>query len=192
MASSINEKNFAMNKRRLDGSELEDGRKGKKAKTNKKDDHGHPLAPLHGDQSPAVKAEIIPTRTLAKRELRDPKSPKKQDVKSAHEQKPAEVSGVRLAPVNRPKKLESKKIPLKLELNNAKHEEGRLKREQGAGTLMARNKALENAGGRTRRRKVILDAKNDRGMSAKYSWTLSDAVGGQMLGLDPIFSHNEE
>lgn len=189
MASSINEKNFAMNKRRHDGSEPEDGKKGKKAKTSKKDDHGHPLASLNGDQSPA---EIIPTRTLTKRELRDPKSPKKQDIISPHKQKPAEVSGVRLASVDRPNKLESKKIPLKLELNNEKNEDGRLKREQGAGTFMARNKALENAGGRTRKRKVKLDAKNDQGLSAKYSWTLSDAVGGQMLGLDPIFSLNEE
>lgn len=189
MASSINEKNSATNKRRLDGSEPEDGQKGKKVKTSKKDDYGYPQASSNGDQS---SAEIISTRTITKRELRDPKSARKQDVKSPHKQKPAEVSRVRLASVNRPNKLESKIIPPTIELTNAKNEEGRLLREQGAGTLMARNKALENAGGQTRRRKVRPSAKNDQGLSAKYSWTLSDAVGGQMLGLDPIFSFNEE
>lgn len=172
-----------MNKRRLDGSELEDGKKRKKAKTNIKDDHGHPLASLGGDQSLTVKAEIIPARTLTRRELRELKNAKKQEVKSLHKQKLAEASGLRLAPVHRPNKLE---------LKNAKHDEGRLKREQGAGTLMARNKAFEIAGGRTRRRKFTSDAKNDQDRSDRYSWTFSDAAGGQMLGLDPIFSLNEE
>lgn len=192
MASSINEKHFAMNKRRLDGLDLEASKKRKKAKTNNKDDHGHPLASLNGDQSLAVKAEIIPTRTLTKRELRELKDPKKQSIQSLHNQKPAEVSGVRLAPDNRPNKLESKRTPYKLEVNNTRHEEERLGREQGAGRLMARNRAPEGAGGRTRRRKRILDAKNDQDMSDKYSWTLSESVGGQMLGLEPIFSLNEE
>lgn len=184
-----------MNKRRLDGSELEDGKKRKKAKTNIKDDHGHPLASLGGDQSLTVKAEIIPARTLTRRELRELKNAKKQEVKSLHKQKLAEASGLRLAPVHRPNKLEPKGITYKLnklELKNAKHDEGRLKREQGAGTLMARNKAFEIAGGRTRRRKFTSDAKNDQDRSDRYSWTFSDAAGGQMLGLDPIFSLNEE
>lgn len=192
MASSSNEKHFAMNKRRLDGLDLEDGKNRKKAKTNNKDDRGHPLASKNGDQSLAVKTEINPSRTLTKRELRALKNSKKQYIQSLHNQKPAEVSGVRLAPDNRPTKLESERIPCKLEFNNTKHEERRAGREQGTEMLMARNKAHESAGGRTRRRKFVLDAKNYPDMSDKHSWTLSEPVGGQMLGLDPIFSLNEE
>lgn len=191
MASSINEKHFAKNKRRLDGLDLEDGRKRKKAKTNSKDNRGHPLASQNGDQSLAVKAEIIPSSTLTMRELQEAKNPKKQYIQSLHNQKLAEVSGVRLAPDNRPTKLESRRIPCKLEVNNTKHGERRLGRAQGTGTLMARNKAHESSGGRTRRRK-FLDAKNEPDVSDKLSWTLSESVGGQMLGLDPIFSLNEE
>lgn len=190
--ASINEKHFAMNKRKLDGLDPEEGKKRKKAKTNSKDDHGHPLASLNGDQSLAVKAEIIPTRTLTTRELGELKNRKKQFIQSLHNQKPTEVSEVRLATDNRPNKLESKRIPHKLEVNNTKHEEERLEKEQGTGTRIAPNKAPERAGGRTRRRKPVLDAKNDQDTSDKLSWTLSESVGGQMLGLDPIFSLDEE
>lgn len=192
MASSINEKQFAMSKRRLDGSDLDDGKKCKKVKPNRKDDHGHPPASLAADQSLAVKAEIIPRRTLAKRELRELKNPKKQDFKLVHKQKPAEATEVRLTPANRLNKFESNRIPYQLEFNNAKHEERKLNRERVAEALKPRNKALESAGGQTRRRKFIPDAKNDQDISDKYSWALSDAVGGQMLDLDPIFSLNEE
>ena len=189
---TINEQNFAMNKRKLDGLDLEEGKKRKKAKANCKDDHGHPLASLNGDQSLAVKAEIIPKKTLTSREFRELKNRKKQYIQSLHNHKPAEVSGVRLATDNRPNKLESKRIPHKLLVNNTKHEEERLEKEQGTGTLIARNKAPVRAEGRTRRRKPVLDAKNDHDMSDKLSWTLSESVGGQMLGLDPIFSLDEE
>lgn len=183
MASSINDKHFAMNKRRLDGLDLEDGNKRKKAKANNKDDRGHPLASKNGDQSLAVKAEITPSSILTKRELRELKNTKKQYIQSLHNQKLAEVSGIPLAPDNR---------PTKLEVNHTKHGERRLGREQGTGTLMAHNKAHESAGGRTRRRKFVLDAKNEPDLSDRHSWTLSEPVGGQMLGLDPIFSLNEE
>lgn len=183
MASSINEKHFAMSKRRLDGLELEDGNKRKKGKKSNKDDLGHPFASKNGDQSLAVKAEIIPSSTLTKRELRELKHSKKQCLQSLHNQKLADVSGVRLAPEYR---------PTKLEVNNTKHGERRFGKELGTGTLVARNKAHESAGGRSRRRKFVLDAKNEPDMSDKHSWTLSESVGGQMLCLDPIFSLNEE
>lgn len=169
-----------MTKRRLDGLDPEDGKKRKKAKISNKDDGGRTLHSKNGDQSLAVKAEIIPSSTLTKRELRELKNSKKQFVQSPHNNKLAEV---RLAPDNR---------PTKLEVNNTKHGERGLGREQGTGTLMARNKAHERAGGRTRRRKSVLDAKNEPDMSEKHVWTLSESVGGQMLGLDPIFSLNEE
>lgn len=188
--SLINEKRF-INKRRLDGLELEDGKKRKKAKINNKDDRG-PLASFNGDQSLAVKAESIPSRTLTKRELWELKNPKKQYIQSIPNQKLAEVGGVGLSSDNRPSKIESERIPYKLEVNSTKHEEERgLGWEQATGTLMARNKGSESAGGRRRRRKFVPDAKNDQDR-AKYSWTLSESVGGQMLGLDPIFSLNEE
>lgn len=183
MASSINEKHSAMTKRMLDGLDLEDGNKRKKAKTSNKHDRGHPLASNNGDQSIAVKAEIIPSSTLTKRELRDLKHSKKQHIQSLHNQKLAEVSRVRLAPEYR---------PTKLEVKITKHGERRIGREQGTGTLMARNKAQETVGGRSRRRKLVLDAKNGPDMSDKHSWTLSESVGGQMLSLDPIFSLDEE
>lgn len=184
MASSINEKPVVMIKRRLDELDIEDDKKRKKAKTSNKDDGGHTLDSKNGDQSLAVKAKIIPSSTLTKRELRELKNSKKQYVQSLHNKKLAEVSGVRLAQDNR---------PTKLEVNNTKHGERRLGREQGTGTLMARIKAHESAGGRTRRRrKSVLDAKNGPDMSEKHAWTLSESVGGQMLGLDPIFSLNEE
>lgn len=180
MTSSINEKPVIMTKRRLDGLELEDGKTRKKAKTSNKDDRGHTLDSKNGEQSLAIKAEIIPSSTLTQRELRELKHSKKQYVQSLHNKKLAEVSGIRLAPDNR---------PAKLDVNNTKHGEGRLEREQGTGTLMAHKKAHESAGGRRRRRKSVLDAKKEPDMSA---WTLSESVGGQMLGLDPIFSLNEE
>lgn len=184
MASSINEKPVVMIKRRLDELGLEDGKKRKKAKTSKKDDGGHTLDSKNGDQSLAVKVEIIPSSTLTKTELRELKNSKKQNVQSLHNKKLAEVSGVPLATNNR---------PTKLEVNNTKHGERRLGREQRTGTLMTRTKAHESAGGRTRRRrKSVLDAKNGPDMSDKHAWTLSESVGGQMLGLDPIFSLNEE
>lgn len=179
MASSINEKHFATTKRRLDGLDLEDGNKRKKAKTSNRDDRDHPLASTNGDQSLAVKAEIIPSSTLTKSAIRELKHSRKKYVQSLHNQRPAD----RLAPEAR---------PTKLEVKITKHGERRLGREQGTGTLMARNKAHESAGGRSRRRKVVRDAKNEPDLSVRHSWTLSESVGGQMLALDPIFSLNEE
>lgn len=183
MASSINEKHFAMTKRRLDGLDLEDGNKRKKAKTSNRDDRDHASASTNGDQSLAVKTEIISSSTLTKSEIRELKHSKKKYVQSLHNQRLAEVSGVRLAPEAR---------PTKLEVRITEHGESRLERGQGTGTLMARNQAHESAGGRSRRRKAVRDAKNELDLSDKNSWTLSESVGGQMLALDPIFSLNEE
>lgn len=159
-----------MNKRRLGGPELEDRKKHKKAKTNNKEGHKE-------NPSLSAKVDINHTRPLTRSELHNSKTPAKTEFQLLHKQKPTEVSRVRLTAVNHANQLQSNRVPYNLDHKHAKHEAVRGKGEQGTGT---------------RRRKVLLDAKNDQGMLDKYLWTLTDAVGGQMLGLDPIFSHDEE
>ncbi len=67
--------------------------------------------------------------------------------------------------------------------------------EQEAGPVplqKAAHKPLGAADDHVLSRKYRKEAKKDHGKFKNCAWTLSDVGGGQMLGLDPVFSLNEE